>query len=351
MRDWRMTLVSPEAPVKDAILAIQNSGYQIALVADADERLLGTVTDGDVRRALLKGVNMEHPVAGIANRDPHTAAPDTPEQELLAILNRYVVRQLPLVSADGKLRGVAHIDLLKERAARPGNPVVLMAGGLGRRLRPLTANTPKPLLSVGGKPLLEGILEGFIQHGFQSYYISVNYLAESIIDHFGKGDRWDIDITYLRENEPLGTAGALRLLPERPHMPIIVMNGDLITRVNFHELLRYHEETGALGTMCVREYDMEVPFGVVDIRDNRIHAIDEKPVHRFFVNAGIYVISPDALDLIPGDGAFDMTSLFDAITESGSHAAAFPIHEYWLDIGRSDDFERANIDAMDGTVR
>lgn len=351
MPDWKDTVIAPDAPIKEAVLAIQNSGYQIALVADDDLRLMGTVTDGDVRRGLLKGCTMSQPAIDIANHDPHTAQPGMPANELLAILNKYILRQLPLISTDGKLCGVAHIDLLKEQATQPRNPVVLMAGGFGRRLRPLTSHTPKPLLNVGGRPLLEGILESFIQYGFQSYFISVNYLAESIIDHFGDGGRWDIDITYLRENEPLGTAGALRLLPERPDMPIIVMNGDLITRVNFHELLRYHEETGALGTMCVREYDMEVPFGVVDIRDNRIHAIDEKPVHRFFVNAGIYVISPDALDLIPGDGAFDMTSLFDAITASGSHAAAFPIHEYWLDIGRSDDFERANSDARDGTVR
>lgn len=351
MGEWRMTLVSPDAPVKDAILAIQNSGYQIALVADTEDRLLGTVTDGDVRRALLKGVTMEHPVAEIANLDPHTAGQDMADQELLAILNRHVVRQLPLVSADGKLCGVAHIDLLKDRSARPGNPVVLMAGGLGRRLRPLTANTPKPLLSVGGKPLLEGILESFIQHGFQSYFISVNYLADTIVEHFGDGGRWDIDITYLRENEPLGTAGALRMLPARPELPVIIMNGDLITRVNFHDLLHYHEETGALGTMCVREYDMEVPFGVVDIDNGHIRAIDEKPVHRFFVNAGIYVISPEALDLIPAEGSFDMTGLFDAIVASGGQAAAFPIHEYWLDVGRSDDFERANDELKNGAVR
>lgn len=351
MADWKKAVILPDAPVKEAILAIQNSGFQIALVSDGDGRLLGTVTDGDVRRGLLKGFSMEHPAIEIANRDPKFASMALPEQDLLAILNTHLLRQLPLVGADGRLSGIAHIDTLKNSKPQPKNPVVLMAGGFGKRLRPLTSNTPKPLLSVGDKPLLEAILDSFIQHGFRSYYISVNYLAESIVAHFGDGSRWGIDIKYLREEEPLGTAGALRLLPERPELPVIVMNGDLITRVNFNDLLRFHEETGAVGTMCVREYDMEVPFGVVDLKDNRIRKIDEKPVHRFFVNAGIYVISPEVFDLIPENGRFDMTGLFMEIIGKDMCTTAFPIHEYWLDVGRLDDFERAQADIRNGDAR
>lgn len=351
MPDWKTTIIPPDAPIKNAILAIQNSGYQIALVVEDEDRLIGTVTDGDVRRGLLKGFLMSQPAIEIANRKPRTARLDTPAQEILALLNKYVLRQLPLISPENRLAGIAHVDQIKEQATNPKNTVVLMAGGFGKRLRPLTSNTPKPLLSVGDKPLLEAILDSFIHYGFGSYYISVNYLAESIVEHFGDGSRWGIDIEYLREEDPLGTAGALRLLPKHPELPVIVMNGDLITRVNFNELLRYHEETGAAGTMCVREYDMEVPFGVVELEGNRIRGIDEKPVHRFFVNAGIYVISPQAFDLIPEQGKFDMTSLFTAIAEKNWAASAFPVHEYWLDVGRLDDFERARADIRDGHFR
>lgn len=351
MPDWKKAIISPEAPIKEAILAIQNSGFQIALIAERGSRLIGTVTDGDVRRGLLKGYTMEQPAINIASLEPKSAQEDMPVQELLGIMKTHVLRQLPLVTAEGVLAGIAHADFIKDQAVHPKNPVLLMAGGFGKRLRPLTSNTPKPLLSVGDKPLLEAILDSFIQHGFRTFYISVNYLAQSIVDHFGDGSRWGIDITYLHEDEPLGTAGALKLLPQRPDLPVIVMNGDLITRVNFRDLLRYHEETGAAGTMCVREYDMEVPFGVVDLEDNRILGIDEKPVHRFFVNAGIYVVSPDALDLIPEQGHYDMTDLFSAFIGKGWDASAFPIHEYWLDVGRLDDFERAKIDFRDGNFK
>lgn len=351
MSDWKKAIISPDAPIKEAVLAIQNSGYQIALVVAKDGHLIGTVTDGDVRRGLLKGYTMNHLASEIANCDPRTAMVSASAQELLTILSKHVLRQLPLITTHGQLAGIAHIDHIKEQAANPKNTVVLMAGGIGKRLRPLTANTPKPLLSVGDKPLLEAILDSFVHNGFTSYYISVNYLAESIVEHFGDGSRWGIDIEYLHEEDPLGTAGALRLLPELPDLPVIVMNGDLITRVNFNELLRYHEETGAAGTMCVREYDMEVPFGVVELEGNQIRGIDEKPVQRFFVNAGIYVISPQAFALIPGQGRFDMTSLFTAIVKKGWVASAFPVHEYWLDVGRLDDFERARADIRGGLSR
>ncbi len=332
-------------------MAIETGGYQIALVADNADRLIGTVTDGDVRRCLLKGYAMTRPAVEIANRNPRTGKIGMPNQELLAILNKHVLRQLPLLAPDGRISGIVHVQALKEQAVFPQNPVILMAGGIGKRLRPLTASTPKPLLSVGEKPLLETILDSFVQHGFRKYFISVNYLAESIVDYFGDGRRWNIDISYLHEEEPLGTAGALRLLPERPDIPVILMNGDLITRVNFNELLRYHDECGAAATMCVREYDMEVPFGVVDLEDNLIRGIDEKPIHRFYVNAGIYVLSPQALDLIPEHGPFDMTSLFTAIINKGWVTTAFPVHEYWLDVGRLADFERARADIRSGKNR
>jgi dTDP-glucose pyrophosphorylase len=348
MSDWKRAVIAADATVRTSIETIQNSGFHIALVADEGGKLLGTVTDGDIRRGLLDGYTMDDHAINIANSTPRTELDTLENHALLAQMNKYLVRQLPLVSADGRLTGIAHIDTLTKGVSHPRNTVVLMAGGMGKRLRPLTAATPKPLLRVGDKPLLETILESFVSQGFDHFFISVNYLADSIIEYFGNGSRWGVSIDYLKEETALGTTGALRLLPERPDLPIIVMNGDLVTRINFTDLLRFHHDNNALGTMCVREYDMEVPFGVVDIDGLSIRKIDEKPVHRFFVNAGIYAVSPQALDLIPDEGAFDMTQLFEHIVSRNNVAAAFPIHEYWLDVGRLDDFNRANVDLKNG---
>jgi len=218
----------------------------------------------------------------------------------------------------------------------------LMAGGLGSRLGELTKDTPKPLLKVGTKPILEVILENFISHGFHRFYISVNYKAEMIRDYFGDGSRWGVEIRYLHEHKRLGTAGALSLLPDNPTLPVLVMNGDLLTKVNFRQLIDFHNETNSKATMCVREFELQVPYGVVQIANHRLRAIEEKPVQRFFVNGGIYVLSPDMLQFIPEDSFYDMPTLFDEIIARGEETSVFPIREYWIDIGRADDFERAN---------
>jgi len=223
-----------------------------------------------------------------------------------------------------------------------------LAGGLGSRLQPLTEDKPKPLLSVGDKPILETILESFVEQNFRRFYISVNYKADAIKEHFADGGKWNAEIRYLEEEPRLGTAGALDLIPERPELPLLVMNGDLLTRVNFQDLLDYHRDQKAEATMCVREYDFQVPFGVVEIDDHNIRSIDEKPVHRFFVNAGIYVLEPGLIDLIPKGEYFDMTDLFARALEKGYETQAFPIHEYWLDVGRIDDLDRANHDYQNG---
>jgi len=219
-----------------------------------------------------------------------------------------------------------------------------MAGGMGTRLRPLTNDQPKPLVSVGNKPLLETIIETFVQQNFHQFYLSINYKAEMIKSHFTDGAKWNAEIHYLEEDQRLGTAGSLSLLPEQPDEPAIVMNSDLLTRVNFQQLLDYHKQHKAKATMCVREYDFQVPFGVVEIEDNQITGIDEKPVHNFFVNAGIYVLEPEVLKLLRKNEAMDMTQFFERIILAGLKTSAYPIHEYWLDIGQKDDFLRANRD-------
>ncbi len=339
---WRKTLIPPSVSIRQAIEVIDIGANQICLVVDQEEHLLGTVTDGDVRRAILRGLDMEAPVELVMNREPHVAAPDESDEVLLNRMMTEVIRQIPLLDAGGRVVGLAYIDNLLKPAERRDNWVVLMAGGLGTRLHPLTETAPKPLLSVGDKPLLETILESFVHYNFHRFYISLNYKGEMIKDHFGDGSRWNAEIRYIEEDRRLGTAGALRLIPQRPETPIMVMNGDLLTRVNFQYLLDYHRQHLSKATMCVRAYDFQIPFGVVKIEGTRIKEIDEKPLQSFFVNAGIYVLEPELIDLIPADQYFDMTTLFETVIEAGHTTAVFPIREYWLDVGRMDDLSQAN---------
>lgn len=340
MRDWKHVIVTPDMPLRDALARIDASGIQLALVTDAEGRLTGLLSDGDVRRALLRGVDLSICTSEVMNPDPVVADPNWSRQELLAVMRRKVLHHIPLVDGDRTVIGLATLDELAG-IVQHSNWVVLMAGGLGSRLRPLTENCPKPMLHVGGKPILENILEGFVEQGFCNFFISVNYMAETIMDYFGDGSRWGVSIQYLREDKRLGTAGAVSLLPSWPQEPFFVMNGDLLTKVRFDAMLRFHKEHQASATMAVREYDFQVPYGVVRMNGTRIESIDEKPVQKFFVNAGIYVLSPSVMEHVPGDQYLDMPNLFDQVTASGKTASAFPLREYWLDIGRLEEFEKA----------
>ncbi|MBM3732152.1 MAG: CBS domain-containing protein [Acidimicrobiia bacterium] len=345
MTHWRHTLLRGTAPLAEAIRIIDVSSKQICLVVDGADRLLGTVTDGDIRRAILKAVPLDAPVERVMNRAPTTLAPEYAREDAVQLMRSKQLHQLPVVDADRRVVGLVLIDDLMEEGQRADNWVVLMAGGLGARLRPLTETVPKPMLKVGVKPLLETTLESFAQQGFHRFYISVNYLAGKVKGYFGDGARWGCEIRYLEEKEQLGTAGALGLLPERPEKPLIVMNGDVLTKVNFGHLLDFHREHKAAATMCVREYDFRVPYGVVQLEGARINGLVEKPVHSFFVNAGIYVVEPTLLDDVPRDGRqFHMTHLFENALAAGRETAAFPIREYWIDIGQIDDLARANGD-------
>jgi dTDP-glucose pyrophosphorylase len=339
---WDKVLIPPGASIHDAIEAIDRGSLQICLVVDTERRLLGTVTDGDIRRAILAGMDMGAPAEGIMYRTPHVGREGDAKETLLARMAAEMIRQIPLLDAEGRVVGLAYIeDLLSPPKARE-TWVVLMAGGMGTRLRPLTESAPKPLLTVGDKPLLETILESFVEQNFKRFYMAVHYRADMIRDHFGDGSKWGAEIRYIEEDKRLGTAGALRLIPERPQSPMIIMNGDLLTRVNFQHLLDYHRQHASKATMCVRAYDFRVPFGVVQIEDSRLKGIDEKPLHSFFVNAGIYVLEPEVIDRIPEGQLYDMTTLFEGIIKSEDTTAVFPIHEYWLDVGRMDDLDQAN---------
>lgn len=343
MADWKDAVVSPETPLRRAIEKIDASAFQVALVLKADGTLAGVLTDGDARRAILRGQGMQSPVSEAMNCTPTTALVSTPRNEVLALMRKQVFHQLPLVDEVERVVGLVTLDELIGAVKSP-NWVVLMAGGRGSRLQLLTKECPKPLLAVGGKPILETIIESFAEQGFTRIFLSVNYKAEMICSHFGSGDRWGVQIEYLRESMFLGTAGALSLLPAKPTEPIIVMNGDLLARANYHSLLNFHHAQAAVATMAVREYDVQVPYGVVRLDGVRIQAIEEKPVQKFFVNAGIYALSPEALDHLPSETFFDMPTLFEELIAKEKPTSAYPLREYWLDIGRLEEYERAQTD-------
>ena len=233
-------------------------------------------------------------------------------------------------------------ELLKEKEYP--NKVILMVGGLGTRLRPLTEDTPKPLLKVGGKPILETIIENFKKYGFKNFVFCVNYKAHMIEEYFGNGKKFGVNIEYVYEKERMGTAGALSLLNKVPNEPFFVMNGDLLTNINFEDMLRFHLEHNAIATMGVREYEYQVPFGVVNVKNEKILSIDEKPIHKFFVSAGVYILDSSCINMIPKDKFYDMPTLFDDILKYNDNIVSFPIREYWLDIGRLDEYEKANVE-------
>jgi dTDP-glucose pyrophosphorylase len=322
----------------DAVACIEASGGQIALVVDERFRLIGTITDGDIRRGILRGATLDSTAGDVMHSNPRSVPLGTPLAEIAAILKREMILQMPVVDQDGVVVGL-HLAAEVELPDPAAHHVIIMAGGLGTRLRPITETVPKPMIEIGGRPILERILERFHEQGFRKVALCVNHLAEIIEDHFGDGNAFGMEISYVRETKRMGTAGALSLLAERPEKPLIVMNGDILTSINFGQMLAFHYDSGALATMGLNRYQYQVPYGVVDVKNHHITGFSEKPVFDFFVNAGIYVISPELLDLIPQDRFFDMPSLFEQIHPD--RRVAFPLHEYWLDVGKPDDLNRA----------
>jgi dTDP-glucose pyrophosphorylase len=345
MKDFRKILVQPDVPVFEAMQRLDKGAMQIVLVIDERGKLLGTVTDGDTRRALLHGVTLDVPVSTIMNRTPHTIGSEASREQAIALMREHTIHQLPVVDATGLVVELITLDEALS-GAQQKLLVVLMAGGLGSRLRPLTETTPKPLLPIGGRPLLEITITNLARQGFSHFLISVNYKANMFRDSLADGKRLGVNIDYIEENERLGTAGALRLLPARPTEPILVMNGDILTNFDGQQLLSFHRAHGGIATLCVREYQWQIPYGVVQIEDGRLASFHEKPTRRELVSAGINMLSPEALDLIPPSGAFDMPALMEAAATAGSPPAIYPLREYWLDIGYLEDLQQAQNDIM-----
>ncbi len=346
MKDIQNIIVKTTDTIKETLQTIDTQALRIAVVIDSDKKVIGTICDGDIRRAILKGCELDDSIENVYFKTPTICNINEPIEKIIQLAISKKIYQIPIIDDNGHLVKIEDLGSMLTLTNRP-NEVIIMAGGLGTRLRPLTQDTPKPLLKVGNQPILETIINNFAKYGFRNITISVNYKSEMIIDYFGDGSKFGVNISYIHEDDRLGTAGALSLLKTKPNQPFFVMNADLLTNINFAHLLDYHIKENANATMCVREYDFQVPYGVIEVKNQHITSIVEKPLHKFFVNAGIYVLSPKVLDNIPHNTFYDMPTLFDELIKDTKKVLSFPIHEYWLDIGRISDFEQAQTEYGD----
>lgn len=341
MKNYKKILLYPNSSIKEALEIIESGAMRIALVVDETEILLGTITDGDIRRGLLNNLSLNNSVKDIINKNPITCNINDSKETILNLAIQKKLYQIPIIDNNGKLIGIEEVDeLIKPNSKK--NKVVLMVGGLGTRLRPLTETTPKPMLKVGNKPILETIIENFKKYGFIDIILSVSYKASIIKEYFGNGSKFGVNIEYVYEEKRMGTAGALSLIKNKLNEPFFVMNGDLLTNINFENMMNYHINNKSMATMGVREYDFQVPYGVVNVDGINIKNIEEKPVHNFFVSGGIYILNKEILKFIPDNEFYDMPTLFENIIEKDLKSISFPIREYWLDIGRIEEYEKAN---------
>jgi dTDP-glucose pyrophosphorylase len=326
--------------LKEAIRNLDESALQIVLVVTEEDVLVGALTDGDIRRGLLRGIDLACTIESLMTREPLVVPQGMPRHAVLQLMQTNRIHQLPVVDQRRRVTGLHLWDEVSSPAQRP-NLMVIMAGGLGTRLRPHTEDCPKPLLPVAGKPMLEHIIERARAEGFTRFVLTINYLGQMIEEHFGDGSRLGVQIEYVREKSALGTAGAIALLTPRPGQAFVVSNGDVLTDIRYGELLEFHCRNEAAATMAVRVYAWQHPFGVVRTSGVDIVGFDEKPVTRTHINAGIYVLQPACVDELPVGEPCDMPTLFGRLKEKGGRTIAYPMHEPWLDVGRQDDLERA----------
>jgi len=343
-------LVREGATLRETLECITKSGKQLALVVDATGRLVGLATDGDLRKALLRGVSLEAPVEQAMNRTPLVAERSLAPGAALALMRRRSIRQLPVVDAERRVVDLLFLDDLVAPPPLP-NAAVIMAGGEGKRLRPLTESTPKPLLRVGGKPLLEIMIERLRAAGIQDIWITLHYKSEMIRQHLGKGEHLGVRIRYASpEAEPRGTAGALGDFRGKFTKPFVVANADILTKCDFGEMLKFHVRNGAALTVGTVPYSVDLPYGILDIEGDQLAGVTEKPRLDFTINSGIYVMSPHVPDMIGHGAVLDMPQLITNVKGHGQRVVAFPIREYWLDVGRLDDFHKAERDVAEGLL-
>lgn len=345
MLDFKKIIIREKCKVIDALNVIEKGGFQIALVLNKDDKLIGMLSDGDIRRGLLKGKNLDTEVTEIMNRDFLSINSFSNKRKLIDLMQSKGIRQLPVLDETGHVNDLLFLDSLLN-LNKLSNSVVIMAGGKGKRLRPHTENCPKPMLQVSGKPMLEIVLENCISNGFKDFYISVNYQKEKIINYFQDGKNFGASIKYLIENEPLGTAGSLDLLPVKMKEPFLVINADVLTRFNLSNILRFHNENKGIATVGVRKYEVNIPLGVISAKGIELDSFHEKPTFSYMVNTGIYVMNPIALEYVPDKKFTDMPELLEKIKLKNKKVIVCPIHEYWLDVGRPETLEKAKSDGV-----
>jgi len=340
MKDIKKIQVSKSISLKEAITTLNANFYKILLVVDSDGKFIGTISDGDIRRSLILGKELSSNIEDLFCKNSFTSQAKSSINTLEEICRKNSIRYVPILDENNRVIDLFSIDdyFFKNH----DNRAVIMAGGLGLRLRPLTEETPKPMLKVGKKPILETIVLNFVKKGFRKITICTGYKAQIIKDYFGDGNKFGAQIDYVTEDKRMGTAGALTLLKKDFKEPFFVMNGDLLVDVNFEELMNCHISSSSKATMCLREYEFEVPYGVVKLKDKKVVSIDEKPKHSFYVNAGIYVLEPDCLKEIPVGKFFDMTNLFEILISKSDPVNSFNINGFWFDIGKFKDYEKAN---------
>jgi dTDP-glucose pyrophosphorylase/predicted transcriptional regulator len=344
--NWRNAVLSPEATIQDAIRKLVEVALQIILVTDKHGRLLGTLCDGDVRRAILKGVELSSSIASIIQSNPLVVPEGLPRNLVLDLMAANKVHQIPIVDKQNQVVGLHIWNEMNVPIARP-NIMVIMAGGKGMRLRPHTEYCPKPMLRIGGKPMLEHIINRAKAEGFSRFVISIHYLGQVIEDYFGSGQNFGVSIEYIKEEFPMGTAGALSLWSGLFDLPIVLTNGDVMTDIRYGELLDFHDRHDSVATMAVRPYELQHPFGVVHMRGVDIIGFEEKPIFRSHVNAGIYAISSEALKFLNKGESCDMPTLFERLQADKQRTIAYPMHEPWLDVGRPEDLSEANLNHIE----
>lgn len=337
---WASALLPANSNIQQVVRNLDQTGLQIALIVSEKGQLAGTITDGDIRRGLLRGLSLTSGIDSVMNREPLVAPTQLGMELVIHLMQANRIHQLPVVDEERKVVGLHIWDDLMAPGRRP-NLMVIMAGGQGRRLRPYTENCPKPMLPVAGKPMLEHIIDRAKSQGFERFVLAIHFLGHMIEDHFGDGSRFGVEVSYLREDEPLGTAGAISFLQPCPDAPFLVSNGDVLTDINYGELLDFHVRHAAVATMAVRQHEWQHPFGVVHTSGVEIVGFEEKPVARTHISAGIYVLDPHLLGLLKAREYCDMPTLFARAQESGARTIAYPMHEPWLDVGRADDLARA----------
>ena len=348
-------MISADRSIREAIACIDQNAKGVVLVVDQHRRLIDTVTDGDIRRGILRGISLDKPLSCLIGRDaessvskPVTALLGTEREALLKLMHDRGVRQIPLLDEENRVAGLVTLDELFPSQILPLQAVV-MAGGLGTRLRPLTEEVPKPMLPIGGRPLMEHLIQQLRDIGIRQVNVATHYRPDKIRDHFGDGRDFGVNLNYVNEDSPLGTAGALGLM-DGPREPLLVINGDILTQVDFRAMIAYHHEHRAEMTVAVRRYDVQVPYGVMECEGVNIRRVTEKPQLVFFVNAGIYLLDPPVYDFIPNGQRFDMTDLIQCLLDAGRTVVSFPIREYWLDIGQHSDYVQAQADIKKGRM-